>query len=349
MTTVTVYKGQNVTQSRTEQLQPVDLYDIYSEIRNEEILKEEIRRLRKVAMVDLQAYNRVKTRLPYFCCASFDGNIRKGEHFRSIKVFVIDIDKVPDEDQLNSLKEEISHDPRVKMLFVSPGGRGLKIVMELLESCQSLKQFSDFYKTFVYQFAEWYKLTGLVDLTTCDATRVTFISHDESASFNALNEPVALIKFLPQEIFTQPADTNSDQPIGSGDENKKDLEETVYREILQKLNPGAHIRKKTKQIFIPEILDKLEEPIRSETVRMGLTVKEIRDIHYGKKVILALGLRFGEVNLFYGKRGFSVVRSPKCGSDDKLSEITEMLIRKVLAEFRLPDSASMQEVPYALN
>ena len=87
---------------------------------------------------------------------------------------------------------------------------------------------------------------------------------------------------------------------------------------------------------MPEELNQLENAIRAEIEKIGLVIKEIRDIHYGKKVAAAHGIEFGEVNIFFGKRGFSVVRSPKSGSDSKLCGILEMIIWKVLSEFKHP-------------
>jgi hypothetical protein len=341
-----IFTGNNIQQSHIEELQPQGLFELYERIRGDQGLREEVCRLRKVAAMDKSAYQRVKTRLPYFCCALFDKGIRKSENFRSITCFVMDIDKI-DSEKIESVKGELRRDPRVKMMFVSPGGHGLKVVFELSGPCTSLKEFSDFYKTFSYHLMEQYSLQSFLDTSTCDATRVCFMSYDEDASYNSMNEQVNLRHFLPDDLFCAPGN-DLPGPEAENAAKNDELPEELYKEILHKLNPAAPVRKKTKTIFIPEALNEIQVPITTEFEKLGISVREIRDIHYGKKFIFEVGYRFGEVNLFYGCRGFSVVQSPKSGSDAKLNDIGEMVIRKVLAEGARKESCPVQ-VSYKLN
>jgi len=342
-----VFTGSQVQQSHVEVLQPVGLFTLYERIKGDQQLCGEIVRLRKVAMMDRTAYQRVKTRLPYFCCATFENGIRKGDQFRSIACFVIDIDKLKSE-MMGPLKSELCQDPRVKMMFVSPGGLGIKLVFELSGPCSSLKEYSDFYKTFAWHLSETYKLQQYLDTTTCDATRVTFLSYDEDAYYNTMNLPVNIRDFLPSDIFSATADEPSaDDKKAEGE--KEGLPEDLYREILLKLNPDARVpARKKKQIFVPEALNQVEAPVRAEFARLGICVKEIRDINYGKKFIIEAGFSFGEVNLFFGSRGFSVVKSAKSGSNEKLNDIGEMVVRKVLAE-GVPDRGNQVPTTYTLN
>ena len=187
----TIFTGKNILQSHNEALQPIALYDLFEMIRGNQDLIDETSRIRKVAKMDMTAYQRVKTRLPYFCCATFSNGIRKSEYFTGISCFVIDIDKLNPE-KMESVKQELMQDPRVKMLFISPGGKGIKAVFELAAECNSLKDYSDFYKTFSYHLTETYRLQGFLDNSTCDATRVTFLCHDPDAFYNTLNEAINL-------------------------------------------------------------------------------------------------------------------------------------------------------------
>jgi hypothetical protein len=291
---------------------------------------EETNRIRKVAQMDMTAYQRVKTRLPYFCCAKFSNGIRRSENFTGISCFVIDIDKLTN-DRINILRQELMQDPRVKMLFISPSGQGIKAVFELAAECTSLKDYSDFYKTFAYHLTETYKLQEFLDTSTCDATRVTFLCHDAEVFYNSLNEPVNLQDFLPGDIFSIREEVKkAEEKNESG--KRDELPEDIYQDILKKLNPAARIPVKPKQIFIPEELSRIQIPITAELEKLGIGVKEVRDINYGKKFIFTMGFRIGEVNLFFGVKGFSVVKSPKSGTDTKMNDIGEMVIRKVLAE-----------------
>lgn len=55
---------------------------------------------------------------------------------------------------------------------------------------------------------------------------------------------------------------------------------------------------------------------------MGLEVYEVIDINYGKKFRIRMGNKMAELNVFYGKRGFSVVESPRNGTDSELNDIS---------------------------
>ncbi len=342
-----IYTGDQIHQSNTEVLQAVTLYSVYERIRGDHALGEEIGRLRKIALMDKTAYQRVKTRLPYFCCAMFEGGIRKGDRFKSINCFVIDLDKLKAE-AMDHLKDELRQDPRVKMMFVSPGGAGIKLIFELSTPCTALKEFSDFYKTFSYHIIETYKLQQYLDTSTCDATRVTFLSYDEEAYYNTMSMAVNMRDFLPSDIFLSPM---LEAPVDNeGDsEKKEDLPDNLYREILLKLNPDARISSgKKKQIFVPEALNKIEAPVKAEFARLGIGVKEIRDINYGKKFVIELGFKFGEINLFFGSRGFSVVQTTKSGSDENLNKIGGMVIRKILAE-GVPEEENHISASFTMN
>lgn len=346
MNATLVYTGTNVLQSNTEVLTAMPLHELAERIKSDPQLRDEVIRIRKIASMDQMAYQRVKTRLPYFCCGKFGNGIRKSEHFESISCFVVDLDKIPSE-RTEEIRQTFIADPRVMMLFTSPGAKGLKIVFELDHPCTSLKQYSDFYKAFAYHLQESYRLADCLDKSTSDATRVSFLSHDPELYYNPLNEPVVMDVFLPDELFAVVKETT--QAPAEKEKKQDAIPEETYREILRKLNPDARPAPKKKQIFIPEALRIIENPVREEFSRLGLLVKEVRDINYGKKFIFTMGFGMGEVNLFYGSRGFSVVQSPKSGADPKLNELGEMIIRKVLAEGRPADQVMEQVSDCQLN
>ena len=62
----------------------------------------------------------------------------------------------------------------------------------------------------------------------------------------------------------------------------------------------------------------------------GVEIYEIVSIQYGKKLQFRMGQKLAEVNLFYGKRGFSVVQSPRCGTSADLNELMSQLIDSFL-------------------
>lgn len=58
----------------------------------------------------------------------------------------------------------------------------------------------------------------------------------------------------------------------------------------------------------------------------GVTIAEVINIQYGKKIRFKMGMKQAEVNLFYGKRGFSVVQSPRTGTNADLNQLMANLI-----------------------
>jgi hypothetical protein len=59
----------------------------------------------------------------------------------------------------------------------------------------------------------------------------------------------------------------------------------------------------------------------------GLVVSEVIDIQYGKKIRISMGMKQAEINLFYGRRGFSVVKSPRSGTNMELNELSAELVQ----------------------
>ncbi len=153
MTAIQFFTGKDIQNSHREPLSPKNFQQLMDEIKRNQQLKVETERIRKAAEIDKAAYDRLKTRLPYFCCAKFRENIRRGEHFVSIQAFILDLDKLKDTETVLQLKNILKADKRIALMYVSPGGKGLKVVMVLSQECTSLKDYSDFYKIFAKIFA----------------------------------------------------------------------------------------------------------------------------------------------------------------------------------------------------
>ena len=84
--------------------------------------------------------------------------------------------------------------------------------------------------------------------------------------------------------------------------------------------------KTERQIVVPQQLETAMSSITAALAEANIDIVEIVNINYGKKIKMQSGNRLAEVNVFYGKRGFSVVRSPKCGTDFELNALTAELI-----------------------
>jgi hypothetical protein len=62
----------------------------------------------------------------------------------------------------------------------------------------------------------------------------------------------------------------------------------------------------------------------------GIQTTEVINIHYGKKFRFQLGIRQAEINVFYGRKGFSVVQTPRNGTDKELNEVTWKILCEML-------------------
>ena len=62
----------------------------------------------------------------------------------------------------------------------------------------------------------------------------------------------------------------------------------------------------------------------------GLAVNSFSNIQYGKNIRIQLGLKKAEINIFYGKRGFTVVECPRTGTNKELNHLCSDLIRSHL-------------------
>ena len=87
-----------------------------------------------------------------------------------------------------------------------------------------------------------------------------------------------------------------------------------------------------KPVFVPEVLDAIQSDLNAYVMDIGLEVTEIINIQYGKKIKASLGLKKAEVNLFYGKKGFSVVVSPRTGTDDSLNGLLAATVQSFINE-----------------
>ncbi len=59
----------------------------------------------------------------------------------------------------------------------------------------------------------------------------------------------------------------------------------------------------------------------------GIIITEIININYGKKIRMKMGNSVSEINVFYGKHGFSVVLSPRSGTSEKLNDVCAELLK----------------------
>ena len=327
--------------NNTEPLMKVTPDYIFNALRNPKPnFESRIRQLRVVRQLNEAQYASLKQQLPYFVCATFNPPFRKSDNFAYTQYFVIDIDHIGAKGLIiGDLKAKFISDPRTLLCFVSPGEDGLKVMMRLKDKCYDAGVYSVFYKRFVSDFSTQYNLQQVVDAKTSDVARACFMSVDRNAYYNPSAEPVDMSRVInlmdSSELLRQKKAaekdvkelTSQDAPrLREPDEDSMDKVRQLLKMRQKKQAPVA------QDVYVPEILNQLEEKLRNYVNDVGFTISEIINIQYGKKIRAELGLKKAEVNLFYGKKGFSVVVSPRTGTDESLNSLLAETVQTFINE-----------------
>lgn len=277
--------------------------------------------------------------LPYLVCAAFKPAIRRRDHFVNIEYFMVDVDHVSEHYDIAQLSLQLAADTRLVLLFTSPGGDGLKLLFRLQEKCSDYGLFSAFYKQFIQQLATTYHLHPVIDISTSDVTRACFISYDEHAYYNPDAQKIDMMMYHiddTEQLWSeaQQAETSfvaEKEKFSSADKPKQKPgpAQDVMESIRQKLNP-LYRKPEKKQYYIPPEADAFLEKLKEELVPYGLQLLETAPIHYGRKLKIGAGNLWAEINLFYGGRGFTFVKTTKTGSDGELATICVQVLEETL-------------------
>lgn len=296
--------------------------------------------LRVVYSIDLKRYSQLKRQLPYIVCGAFNPPFRLSGNFAYTESFFLDFDHLASKElRLDDVRKEICKDSRVVMCFSSPSKDGLKVLFHLKDRCYDKGIYTLFYKSFSIGFARQHHLEQAIDERTSDVTRACFISVDHDSYFNPNAEQIDLESYIDESNPTFIADLKHEQATHEKMQKKdyeqeeaqkpKDPDKEIMAKIREKLNPRAHI--KIRDVYIPKQLDDIITELREYIEGKGIHVKDITNIQYAKKIQGQLGLRQAEINLFYGKRGYSVVISPRRGTDDDLNSLLALTVENFLA------------------
>lgn len=333
--------------SKDDKLSPISEDQLYGAIKSpREELSLQIRNLRNAKSVSMEAYGKMKRSLPYFVCATFNPPFRKTDHFASTRYFVMDVDKISSKElEIGAVRKKVQNDPRVLMCFVSPGEDGLKILFRLKTRCMDAGKYKAFYSKFVQDFSMMYGLEQIVDSKTCDVTRACFLSVDPDIYYNKnceevdwenyvdwenVAESLSLFKKAERSILRKADDDEAEEESHA----PVDPTEEVLADIKARLFPNRQ-KKRTqeKEVYVPEVLNDIISELNKFLTENNLKVVEIRNIQYGKKIKVSLGLKMAEANLFFGRRGFSVVQSPKSGTNEELNGVLVELIELFLDSY----------------
>lgn len=330
-----IYLGKNITKSNTEQLQTINLKDIVQLCTSTE-LNDYVIKLRKVQNLDINAYQHIKKTLPYFIGATFKQNIRTSANFLKVNYLVIDIDHYGNNEKLENLKNKLSEDLRVKIAFISPGGTGLKLLFQLNKEITSLKEYSDFYQVFSRSLAKQYSLEKYIDFCTKDATRICFLSYDPNIYWNKhaseINTDFYIEHTLPfyNEVENDQNKDIVDNKKTTSNNNSKISNET-YANILNTLNPKTP--KPKKNYVVPKPLLKIKKQIPEAFLKHQFPTPEITEISYGLKVKITHNSNSVHINIYFGKKGFSVVKSTSSNQAEEFLKVAALIIENCIYNY----------------
>lgn len=330
MTNNLISLGNNIL-SPSDSLEKVQVETVYHLIKESKpSLQSKIRQLRVVRDLDRRRYSELKRQLPYLVCGIFNPAFRKTDNFAYTNHFIIDIDHVQDNGKnMKELRSSLESDPRVLLSFVSPGEDGIKLLFRLNERCWDSGIYSLFYKTFAKAFAIKYSIRDILDTRTSDVSRACFLSMDPDVFYNPDAEAVDINSFINQEDVSSMLNlklllekeekeltANAGIPnISNGDPDN----DTMLK--IKNLLSGKVAAKEEQSVYVPLELDLIMEKLSKAIQDTGVELVQISNIQYGKNLQMRLGLKKAEINLFFGKRGFTVVECPRTGTNPEFNHL----------------------------
>ncbi len=330
-------------QSNSDRLERITIAELVQKLSNpDKNVRELIKRLRIVREVDIKQYSILKRELPYFVCASFNPPLRKIDNFAYTEYFVIDIDHISEHGMnIDEIKVRLSKDPRVHIIFISPGEDGLKVMFKLSEKCYDAGVYRIFYKKFASQWAIEHKIEEALDYSTRDVARACFLSWDPDLYYNPLSDTISISSIIDLDNSLELFDIHRE--IQKEEKNKietktltSEPDEDALKKIKEKLSIGKKVQKENiKQVFVPQQVERIISDLTSFVNEFSIELYEAINIQYGKKLRFRLDSRKAELNLFYGKKGFTVVQCPKSGTSKELSEICQEIVYRYIDEITI--------------
>ncbi len=331
-----VFVGKNITQAN-DLLVKMSVEQLINKIQNPKLeFQNAIKQLRIANSIDPNKYNELKRTLPYFTCGVFFPLFRKKENFATISNFVIDLDHLSkNELNIDLLSSQLKYDDTVLAFFVSPGGDGLKVLFHLKYNCSDAALFSAFYKIFAMKFAQKYSLQNVIDLKTSDVSRACFISWDPNAYLKLDAHSIDINDYLTPSDFDisekeiKEANDFAKEIQSVEKKPSQELTDNILDKIKQKLNPTFKIRRE-KNIFVPAEIDELMPLLERNLNDLDIILASTTPLNYGKKLKVKAGIYWAELNLFYGKKGYTLVKTPKNGSNAQLADMAYQSIYELI-------------------
>lgn len=321
-------------------LQPLTVERLYHAlIHPRQEFRDRIEQLRMIRSLDEAQYKQLKRQLPYFVCGIFHPAVRRKENLASIEYFMLDLDHLSRADiDLESLRDRLKEVQEVVLCFASPSADGLKLLFRLAQPCKDSAMYSAFYKLFSLRFGEKWGLLEVMDLQTSDPTRACFFSVDDRAFFQPFAPPIDMNAYLPDLDFDRSEKDLKEAEIllrphspSQKSENEQPGDE-ILKKIKEKLNPGGR-SKKQPEYFVPQQVDDALVYLSEQLPNYEMALVETAPIQYGRKLKIQAGKLWAEINIFYGKQGFKVVKTTKTGSHPELAELAMNAVFEILHTF----------------
>lgn len=326
-----LYAGKKITET-DKPLSKITIEYLYNAIKNPKIdIQAQIRNLRIIKSIDTQKYRTLKKELPYFVCSCFSPLLRHSKNFAYTQYFILDIDHLESKGlTADEIKQNFAQEPNILMAFTSPSNDGIKILFKFKERCYDAGLFSAFYKTFAKQFSSKWNLDQVIDKQTHDVTRACFISFDPDIYYNPNAEMIDITQYINlNDPFILQKNKELDHEFAQQKNTESSNGQELGTDTILKIKEILHLKKSKAEkqaLYVPPQLDEIIGTLQKYLEGTGIKIDNITNISYGKKIQMSVGIRKAEVNLFYGKKGFSVVQSPRCGTQPELNQMTAELI-----------------------
>lgn len=165
----------------------------------------------------------------HFAAVTWSGTFspdRKADSLQShSRLICLDLDKLPPE-RLAELQEQIQGDEYTHVLFISPSGNGLKVVIKI--DLTDPTQHRAFFDQLSDYFREVYGVE--IDKACKDVNRLCFLPHDPEAYFNPKSEVMPLLEEHAHPLPpSQPAPGQADAPVAPPE--VEPLDEATRRRI----------------------------------------------------------------------------------------------------------------------
>lgn len=301
-----------------EKLIGISLDDLIKMIREDQIIAEQTSLLRTIYKVDKERYRHMKTRLPYFSCSTFDQGSRGFDRFEYACGWVLDIDA--DKPLPQTLIENVRNDTRVRLSYLSPNSYGLKLLFLFDTPYTDKVNYAKAYKSFATEFGVKYGISELIDKKNCDVSRICFICHDQHLTLNSLSETIDVNSYSPT-IFHISQQTPQTE-LSSG------IDSDIYKTILHRL--GTKPKIVHTDPYTPHQLLAMIDPITTLLASNQIIVHEHEKVQYGIKFKAQLGSDIGEVIVYQGKKGCTVVTSARKGLHHPLNDVMKQIIEYYL-------------------